>query len=165
MAGRNMNYSSQCFGHMQAAVRAMGDQVLTEASWKVIELTNKNFRDKGFFGDKWQDNIEDSPIMVKTGALRISINTQISRGHVRFYSNLPYAYIHNTGGKYKPTAAQAKFFWAMYRRTQKAAYKNSALKVQRGGSIDIPQRQFIGEHPIQTAAILRIIQRKMMTFR
>ena len=79
----------------------------------------------------------------------------ISGTSVEFGSSLPYAAIHEEGGKVyaktkvssrkkkKETYVMAQYFWYMHKKTASPYYKYLALKVDRDGYISIPQRAYL----------------------
>lgn len=138
----------------------------------LAEYFDKSFETKSFDGKPWPKRRTDNrgTLMNATGTLRRSIKYTVSGRSVRFVSNMPYAKIHNEGGKIRVTPKLKRFFWAKYRelvpkvkpaakiggrgkprqsksslKTAKIAefYKAMALK-KVGSYITIPQRQFIG---------------------
>lgn len=152
-----------------------------------VELTDefdRNFERKAFFTKKWKNRKMDgtgSLLNVKGGGgLRGSIRATAGSNSLRFTSSLPYAAIHNEGGRIKITPKMKRFFWAKYyeysgavsfkkngtrgqnKRNIKLSreaefYKNLALK-KVGDYIVIPQRQFIGHAPEVDAAVKRVAE-------
>lgn len=98
-----------------------------------VELTdkfNKNFSAGGFFGNRWKPKKDGSAShLIKSGALRRSIQSRIEGGAIVFTSSKPYAEVHNEGGK-----------------------------AGRGKGFTMPQRQFIGEYPGMEKTVERIVQ-------
>jgi len=132
----------------------------------LADLFDKSFETKSFDGKPWPKRRTEyrGTLMNATGTLRRSIKYSVSARSVRFVSNMPYAKIHNEGGKIMVTPKMKKFFWAKYRelmpkikrkkngdlmksslKTAKIAefYKAMALK-KVGAFVSMPQRQFIG---------------------
>lgn len=146
-----------------------------------IELTDefdRNFERKAFFDRKWPErkipNNKGSLLVVKGGSgLRGSIRPNIEGESIAWRSNLDYATIHNEGGDITVTAQMKKFFWAMYYKAGAAIGKGSSLRNDRlsgeaatwkalalmkvGQKIKIPQRKFIGDHPMVDASIKRVV--------
>lgn len=60
------------------------------------------------------DNNERRAILTDTGQLRRSIHSRVTDNAITFYSDLPYAEIHNEGGEVIVTAKMKKFFWHKY---------------------------------------------------
>lgn len=150
--------------------------ILREVRVEFLDEFNANFQRKAFFDQKWPSS--NSPnkrgsMMIRTGALRRGLKARITGDQITFFSDVPYASIHNTGGEVKVTSAMKKYFWARYYQagggqnkaktpegrkrnnilSQEAQYwKNMAL-MPVGKSIKIPKRQFIGYHPSMDARI------------
>lgn len=142
-----------------------------------IELTDEfdqNFERKAFFTEKWKETRtprSTGSLLARTGALRESIQSEVSEDSIRWSSSLPYASIHNSGGKIRVTAKMKKYFWAMFYKSggkeaekegnsltqEQQAFKNLALK-QVGSELVIPKRQFIGDHPQVNNAIQVIFE-------
>lgn len=131
---------------------------------------DRNFQRQGFFSEGWQRKRspvnKGKPILINTGNLRSSLRSETSDTSIRFFTDLPYAAIHNEGGEIKVTRRMQRYFWArMYeaqgafgrrkngtlRQTKKNArlteeaefWRAMALKPV-GSKIVIPKRQFLG---------------------
>lgn len=130
----------------------------------------QNFERQGFFSEKWARH--KSPlrpgghILVNTGALRRSVKSRSDESSVTFYSDLPFADIHNEGGEIKVTAKMKRYFWYRYyqargsfgyrkngekRNTQRnrqltteAEFWKCMALMKEGSAVKIPKRQFIG---------------------
>ncbi|MEE3448445.1 MAG: phage virion morphogenesis protein [Bacteroidales bacterium] len=144
-------------------------QMMREIAVSLGDLFDKSFETKSFGGKAWPKRILNlkGSLMMQSGALRRSINAKVSGFKITFTSNLPYAKIHNDGGKIKVTAKMKRYFWAMHKQyskkvkkrkngtVMKASLKNNelaefykAMALKKVGSeITIPQRQFIGNAP------------------
>ena len=107
--------------------------------------------------------------MLRSGALRASISSEVAGSRLTFGSSLPYASLHNAGGTITVTPKMLKFFWAMYYRaagnikktkkgkaskaaksvaaTEEAGYWKRMALMKVGKKLNIPQRQFLGAHP------------------
>lgn len=133
---------------------------------------DRNFERKAFFDQPWEQSKLHNPkgsLMMRSGALRKSLNHTIGEDSITWSSSLPYASIHNEGGEITVTAKMKSFFWAMYYKASGAMTKTKGGKVSAskrnqnlsveaqqwknmalmkiGSKIKIPQRQFIGDHP------------------
>lgn len=78
---------------------------------------DQNFERKAFFTEKWKETRtprSNGSLLARTGELRKSIQSEITEDSIIWSSALPYASIHNSGGKIKVTAKMKKYFWAMY---------------------------------------------------
>jgi phage gpG-like protein len=101
---------------------------------------------------------ESRAVLVKSGALRRSIKAQISPGIVRFWSDLPYAKIHNEGGTINRAAMSRLYVQnRISKGKNKGRYKKgttqgrgSTVKAYR---INMPRRQFMGESRVLTKSL------------
>jgi hypothetical protein len=70
---------------------------------KTLRFIDGNFRAHGWQGQTfqpWKEIRRKGAILVKTGALRRGMNySNLSKGTVRFYNNMPYSGAHNRGFK------------------------------------------------------------------
>lgn len=126
-----------------------------------IELDDefdRNFERKAFFTTAWKPAKINSigSLMIRTGALRKSLRSQIIGNCIKWESSLPYANIHNQGGKITITQKMKRFFWYRFRiatggnskniNSEALFWKVMALKPV-GSIIILPKRQIIGDHP------------------
>lgn len=164
--------------------------ILNDLRVELTEEFDRNFERKAFFSKKWKDRKLDgngSLLNVKGGGgLRGSLKATVSGRGLRFTSSLPYAQIHNEGGKIKITPKMQRFFWAKYyeysgavsfkktgtqgqnKRNIKLSkeaelYKSLALK-KVGDYIVIPKRQFIGHAPEVDKAVKDVIEDNLKQF-
>ena len=86
-----------------------------------VDLTDEfdqNFERQAFFSEAWQRRKSPTRpgghILVDTGQLRRSIHSRTTDNAITFYSDLPYAAIHNEGGEIIVTTKMKKFFWHKY---------------------------------------------------
>lgn len=165
-------------------------RVLNDIRVELGEEFDKNFERQGFFSEKWARRKSpvrgDGHVLVDTGALRRSIRSEVRDGSVSFFSDLPYAAIHNEGGEIKVTARMKRFFWARYyecqrglsyrkdgseRQTKKNGRLNSEAEWWRamalmkvGKSIRIPRRRFLGVSREVEGAVRDIIERNLAEY-
>jgi len=141
-----------------------------------VAIFDRSFSTKSFNGRQWKKRQVDmrGTLMNNTGTLRRSLKWKVTGRRIEFVSNLPYAKIHNEGGKIRVTRKMQKYFWAKYKEltgkvkkkrngdptkaTQGVAraanyYKALALK-KVGTYITIPKRQFIG----RSAEVEKVVQ-------
>ncbi len=135
-------------------------QLLNDIRVELNEEFDRNFERKAFFTTAWKPAKRNAigSLLMRTGALRKSLQSQIINNNaIKWQSTLPYANIHNTGGTLTVTPKMKGFFWYRYRMATGGNNKNQnsealfwkAMALKRVGSqIHIPQRQFIGEHPL-----------------
>jgi len=120
---------------------------------------DRNFENQSFFGTPWKPSryVErenalrgrSRHMLQKTGKLRRSILYGTAGNLIRFYSNMEYAEIHNEGGTINHPGGTAFFYdkkkgvpvWISNRKAYGKNYKRTCAH-----RIDIPQRQFIGNH-------------------
>lgn len=163
------------------------NNVLNDISTELLEEFDLNFERKSFFSQKWKDTKRANhrgSLLLRSGKLRRSINVKVSKGLIKFSSSLPYARLHNEGGKIIVTEKMKKFFWYLYRQaeggilyninTKQARntkqnrklsddakfYKAMALK-KVGDIIIIEKRQFLGHHPDQDLIVQRAVTRNI----
>lgn len=162
--------------------------ILRDVKVELSEEFDRNFSRQGFFGEKWARRKSpsaraDRAVLTDTGALRRSIGSRISGNTITFFSDLPYAGIHNEGGEIRVTARMRRFFWAKYyaargsfgyrkngerrrdkRNVQLTAeaefWRAMALK-KVGDVVRMPRRQFLGTHPRLEQAVREIIEENL----
>jgi len=158
-----------------------------------VDLTDEfdqNFERQAFFSEAWQRRKSPTRpgghILVDTGQLRRSIHSRTTDNAITFYSDLPYAAIHNEGGEIIVTTKMKKFFWHKYyeatgsfgrkkdgtRRNDKRTiqlsteaefWKFMALK-KAGTTIRIPRRQFLGTSPEVEQTVRNIIEENITEY-
>lgn len=159
-------------------VRYIADQAPGMVVRKVYRFIDGNFRSQGWQGRSfkaWKANKRKGTILVKSGALRRSINhTGAGPGAVLFYTNIKYAGIHNRGGtinkevtikQYNRKITYTDEVSAPRAKTLKYLKKQSGTAVVKSHvrrlNITIDQRQFMpyegNESPVLNNAISREI--------
>lgn len=99
-----------------------------------VELDDEfhlNFQRKAFFTHRWKQARynQTGSLLIRTGALRKSLASSISgQNSIRWTSSLPYAQLHNAGGRIVVTPKMKKYFW--YKHLQAAGHR--AAKGKRG---------------------------------
>ncbi len=167
-------------------IRMLKRRILNDVRIEAASEFDRNFETQSFFGAAWQR--QKGPragqhILVKSGALRRSITSRTVNNSITFFTDKPYAAIHNEGGEIKVTARMKRFFWAMYykangglgrrkdgtlRRDQKNArlsseaefWKHLAL-MKVGATVKIPRRRFLGTHPELEREITAVIEKRL----
>lgn len=159
-------------------------RILKDIRIELGDEFDQNFERQGFFSEKWKRRRSpirgDGHILVASGKLRQSIKSRSDDVSITFFSDLPYAGIHNEGGEIKVTAKMKRFFWHKYyeatgalgrrkngalrqnRRNQKLSeeaefWKRMAL-LKEGKAIKLPRRQFLGMAPEVEREVRRIIE-------
>lgn len=175
---------------MEKGIQKVIGNILKDIRIDLGDEFDRNFGRQAFFSEKWERR--KSPvrpgraILADTGRLRQSIRSQSTDSSIRFYSDLPYAGIHNDGGEIKVTRRMKAFFWHKYyeatgsfgrkkngeRRNDKRTvqlsteaefWKFMAL-MKEGRSIKIPRRRFLGASPEVEKAVKEIIEENLTDY-
>lgn len=127
--------------HLQKLEKAIPD-ILRELAIEARVYFDKSWADKGFTDTNltpWKPvldkngEVKERPL-VDTGALRRSLRTEVSQNVATIFTEIPYAQIHNEGGKVAYTA-----------NVREHTRKGSKVKAHtRTVDHDMPQRQFMG---------------------
>jgi len=129
--------------------------IVSDMKVELSEMFDRNFEEKGFFGQKWKPRAnkrkkQKGTLMVVTANLRRSIRGIKFATGVRFTSAMPYAALHNEGGKF---AQHVKAHTRTSRKGRKYDVKAHSRKMT------MPKRQFVGSHDKVDAAIKEIAVR------
>lgn len=161
-------------------------RILNDIRVDLSDEFDQNFERQAFFSEAWERH--RSPlrpgghILVDTGTLRRSVQSVMGETSIRFYTDLPYAEIHNEGGEIVVTKRMKGYFWHKYmdaagaltfaRRKDKKTrhisdvaefWKFMALK-KEGTTIKIPKRQFFGLSPEVEKAVTDIIEDNLQEY-
>lgn len=169
---------------MNKEVGKILSRILNDIRVGMTEEFDENFEREAFFGEAWQRRRSPTRpgghILVNTGRLRRSIQSRTTENSITFFTNEPYAAIHNDGGEIVVTAKMKRYFWHKYyeatgsfgrkkdgrRRNDKRTlqlseeaefWKFMALK-KAGTTIRIPRRRFLGTSPEVEKAVRDIIE-------
>lgn len=133
--------------------------LLRDIRVELSEEFDRNFERKAFFNTAWPKAKHNTigSLMNRTGALRSSIaHPKMQGSSIRWESDLPYAGIHNEGGRIRVTEKMKKFFWYRFRvatggnsrnLNPEALFWRAMACKPTGSMVEIPRRQFIGNHP------------------
>ncbi len=149
-------------------------QFIEDLRVEVTDEFDRNFERKGFFDEKWPDTrrvVNRGSLLMRTGALRRSLQSTSQGNSIRFFSSLPYASIQNDGGEITVTTKMKRYFWAMYKKAaggrkssnltgEAEFFKAMALK-KVGSRIKIPKRQFIGHHERIDQVVDKVFQQTL----
>jgi phage gpG-like protein len=165
-------------------------RILKDIKVELSDEFDKNFERQSFFGEGWQRRSSPTrpggTILVDTGNLRKSIRSRTTENSIVFYTDLPYAAIHNNGGDIKVTKKMKRYFWYRYyssvgafgrkkngdlrndKRTRQLTteaefWKWMALK-KEGTDIHIPRRQFLGKSPEVEQAVKQIVEENLADY-
>ncbi|MDR2131004.1 MAG: phage virion morphogenesis protein [Odoribacteraceae bacterium] len=138
--------------------------ILDDMRVELTETFDRHFERKGFFGAPWKPRVErktrgrkpKGSLLLVTGAMRRSIRAAVRGNALRYTSSLPYATVHNEGGR---LAQRVRAHARTNRRTGKTSPVRAHDRV-----IDMPRRQFIGDHPEVQRAVREIINDNLAAF-
>ena len=141
-------------------------KILNDLRVELSDEFDRNFQRKAFFDRKWPPRKHinrKGTLLLVTGKLRRSIRSRVGADSVTWETSEPYAAIHNYGGTITVTARMKRFFWYKYKATRDDAWKWMAL-MKVGSKIQIPQRQFLGDHPEVRKRAEAVIRRDLQRF-
>ncbi|MBR4926405.1 MAG: phage virion morphogenesis protein [Prevotella sp.] len=175
---------------MNENIQKIIKNILRDIQVEMKDEFDQNFERQAFFSEAWQRRKSPTRpgghILVDTGQLRRSIKSRTTENSIIFYTDLPYAEIHNDGGEIVVTTKMKKFFWHKYyeatgsfgrkkdgsRRNDKRTiqlsdeaqfWKFLALK-KAGTTIKIPRRRFLGTSPEVEKAVRDIIEENITDY-
>lgn len=176
---------------MNKAVARIIKQILKDIRVEMSDEFDRNFERQAFFSEAWARRKspirnEGRAILTDTGQLRRSIQSRTTENSITFYTDLPYAAIHNDGGEIKVTKRMKGYFWHKYyeatssfgrrkdgslRKDKKTRaindeaefWKFMALK-KEGSTIKIPRRRFLGTSPEVEQAVRKIIEENITEY-
>lgn len=177
-------------GDIDSQVRTVFRRILKDIRVELGEEFDENFERQAFFTKAWARRKSPTRpgghILVDSGRLRQSITSRSTDDSITFYTNEPYAAIHNEGGEIKVTAKMKRFFWHKYysatgsfgrkkngelrndRRnrqlTSEADFWKAMALMKVGATIKIPKRQFLGTSPEVEAAVRQIIEENLTDY-
>lgn len=168
-------------------------RILKDIRVEMGDEFDRNFERQAFFSEAWARRKspirnEGRAILTDTGQLRRSIQSRTTENSITFYTDLPYAEIHNDGGEIKVTKRMKGYFWHKYmtaagvlvwarrkdgslRRDKNTRaindeaefWKFMALK-KEGSTIKIPRRRFLGTSPEVEQAVREIIEENITEY-
>ena len=180
----------QSYNKMNENINKIIKNILRDIQVEMTDEFDQNFERQAFFSQAWQRRKSPTRpgghILVDTGQLRRSIKSRTTENSVIFYTDLPYAEIHNDGGDIVVTNKMKRFFWHKYyeatgsfgrkkdgsRRNDKRTnqlsteaefWKFMALK-KAGTTIKIPRRRFLGTSPEVEKAVRNIIEENITDY-
>lgn len=177
-------------------LRTVIGRILKDIRIGIGDEFDQNFERQAFFTKAWARRSPLRPggyVLVDTGALRKSISSRSDESSITFYSDLPYAAIHNEGGEIKVTARMKRYFRAKFYEsmgmTKKQEGKHRTLSdggfyawtskmnlnpnaefwramalMKEGKVIKIPKRQFLGMSPEVEQDVRRIIEDNLTSY-
>jgi len=165
------------------SLKNLVNNIVEDVAVDLTQAFDRNFERKAFFDRGWKTTNHPNSrgsLLLRSGRLRKSIKSVQGNKSISWSSSLPYASIHNEGGKMVVTQKMKSFFWAMYYKSAGAvtysvkkkapnktqrnkkltgeANKWKAMALQKVGTvIKVEQRQFIGWHPEVDRRIKKIV--------
>lgn len=129
-----------------------------------------NFRAQGWQGEgfsPWKPNQRKGRILVKSGNLRNSTSYITSPNTVTLYNNVPYAKIHNQGGKIQKIATVTAHTRRAHTRKDKTkgriAVPSSTVKTHsRQMNLTIPRRTFFPTAQRDSRVLNQALQRNTL---
>jgi len=173
--------------HARLIANYINDEAPGMVIRKTLRFIDGNFRAQGWQGatfQPWKGIQRKGTILVKTGALRRSFNySNLSKGTVRFYSNMPYSGVHNRGFKGTVTVkAHSRSIYEKHRvqATTRSGKVRAKTVTSKTGEIwvrtftrkmNVVKRQYApyegNESPVMNDSISRELTRetkKLLTF-
>ena len=165
-------------------------RILDDIRVEMTDEFDQNFERQSFFGEAWQRRKsparQGGHILVDTGRLRRSIQSRTTDNSITFFTEEPYAAIHNEGGEIVVTTKMKRYFWHKYYETvgsfdrkkdgsrsnnkrtvqlseEAEFWKFMALK-KVGTTIKIPRRRFLGTSPEVEKAVREIIEENITEY-
>ncbi|MDY6206804.1 MAG: phage virion morphogenesis protein [Prevotella sp.] len=175
---------------MKEEISGIIGRILNDIRVELTEEFDRNFERQAFFSEAWQRRKSPTRpgghILVDTGRLRRSIQSRTTENSIAFFTNEPYAAIHNEGGEIVVTPKMKRYFWYKYyaatgsfgrkkngsrgneRPTVQLSaeaefWKFMALK-KAGTTIRIPRRRFLGVSPEVETAVREIIEENITEY-
>ena len=118
--------------------KTLKKNIISDLRVELSDEFDRNFQRKAFFTERWKKRRNPNArgsLLVVTGTLRRSIQASETPDGVRFTSNVPYATVHNEGGKGSVTV----------RKHQRKRKGNTHTVRQHMRKVNMPQRQFVGD--------------------
>ena len=101
---------------MEEKIKKIIKNILNDIRVELSDEFDQNFERQAFFSEAWQRRRSPTRpgghILVDTGQLRRSIKSRTTDNSITFYTDLPYAAIHNDGGEIIVTQRMKRFFRA-----------------------------------------------------
>lgn len=132
---------------MNEDVQKLFQLIIKDIGVELGDEFDENFDRQGFFSEAWQRRKspirnEGRAILTDSGKLRSSIGFRTTENSITFFSNLPYAGIHNDGGEIVVTKRMKMFFRHKFYEAAKSVWKrkkqdtSSSAKRRKGDLSD-----------------------------
>ena len=194
-----MTEKERIFLSLRRRIDRFIDRTLRDVRVELLEEFDRNFEREAFFNERWvrrkHHDDRSRGLLVRTGTLRRSLRAEVTdRRSVRFFTDVPYAHIHNEGGTITVTRRMKNYFWVQYMTIVGSKHGTFAPKLRRkkdgtlrndkrnrklsseaafykamalkpvGSKIVIPKRQFIGRHAEVERILKEIAENNLKLF-
>lgn len=124
-------------------------RILRDIQVGLSDEFDRNFERQAFFSEAWarrkSPNRPGGTLLIDTGNLRRSVRSRTTENSITFFTDLPYAAIHNDGGEIVVTAKMKRFFWyKYYEATGSFGRKRTGSVEMINGRDNSPQRPISG---------------------
>lgn len=170
-------------------------RILRDIQVELGDEFDRNFERQAFFSEAWarrkSPNRPGGTLLIDTGNLRRSVRSRTTENSITFFTDLPYAAIHNDGGEIVVTAKMKRYFRAKFYESQggfgrkKGTAKRTLsdggfyawtskmnltpvaefwrfMALKRAGTtIRIPRRRFLGAGPEVERIVREIIEENL----
>ena len=170
-------------------------RILRDIQVELGDEFDRNFERQAFFSEAWarrkSPNRPGGTLLIDTGNLRRSVRSRTTENSVTFFTDLPYASIHNDGGEIVVTAKMKRYFRAKFYESQGGFERKKGIAkrtlsdggfyawtskmnltpvaefwrfmaLKRAGTtIRIPRRRFLGAGPEVERIVCEIIEENL----
>ena len=107
---------------MNEEVAKVIKRILRDIQVELGDEFDRNFERQAFFSEAWARRRSPTrpggTILIDTGDLRRSVRSRTTENSITFYTDLPYAAIHNDGGEIVVTEKMKRYFRAKFYEAQ-----------------------------------------------
>lgn len=170
-------------------------RILRDIQVELGDEFDRNFERQAFFSEAWarrkSPNRPGGTLLIDTGNLRRSVRSRTTENSITFFTDLPYASIHNDGGEIVVTAKIKRYFRAKFYESQGGFERKKGIAkrtlsdggfyawtskmnltpvaefwrfmaLKRAGTtIRIPRRRFLGAGPEVERIVREIIEENL----
>lgn len=170
-------------------------RILRDIQVELGDEFDRNFERQAFFSEAWarrkSPNRPGGTLLIDTGNLRRSVRSRTTENSITFFTDLPYASIHNDGGEIVVTAKMKRYFRAKFYESQGGFERKKGIAkrtlsdggfyawtskmnltpvaefwrfmaLKRAGTtIRIPRRRFLGAGPEVERIVREIIEENL----
>nr|DAX55968.1 MAG TPA: virion morphogenesis protein [Caudoviricetes sp.] len=124
---------------MKSETHRILKRILDDIRVEMTDEFDQNFERQSFFGEAWQRRKspirQGGHILVDTGRLRRSIQSRTTENSITFFTEEPYAAIHNEGGEIVVTERMKRYFRAKFYEAQQP------FERKRQGDSSLPRKK------------------------